>query len=182
MHMFQKNKWTVIDLSPVISEDMEVYPGDPEVSVEQVQFLEKDGWNLRKLSMGTHTGSHVDAFSHMAEGGKSIDEIPVDRFFGVARKVTVDDDFPFEYGLFFETEVDEKSFHKIMEARPLFVAGLISEELERALLNHEVITYTDFTNLDLLPEDKDFFFFGFPLNIKGGDGSPIRGLAFVPKE
>lgn len=35
---------------------------------------------LHEFSMGTHIGTHVDAPSHMIEGGKNIDEYSLERF------------------------------------------------------------------------------------------------------
>jgi len=55
----------VIDLSLPIYYGMEVFPGDPEVNIETIHTHENEGWELRKISMGSHTGTHVDAFSHM---------------------------------------------------------------------------------------------------------------------
>ena len=37
--------------------------------------------------MGSHTGTHVDAFSHMHKDGETLEEIPLERFFGKARLV-----------------------------------------------------------------------------------------------
>ncbi|WP_254611184.1 cyclase family protein [Paenibacillus sp. JMULE4] len=59
----------VIDLSETIMDGMTVYPGDPEVKVEVVHTREEHTWELRQLTLGTHTGTHVDAFSHMHQGG-----------------------------------------------------------------------------------------------------------------
>jgi kynurenine formamidase len=61
----------IIDLSMPIYHGMKVYPGDPEVSVEQVHTYQTHGCKLSKITMGTHTGTHVDAFVHMDEQGKS---------------------------------------------------------------------------------------------------------------
>jgi len=44
----------IIDLTKLIYEDMDVYPGDPQVKIDQIHFLDKQGWQLRKLEMSTH--------------------------------------------------------------------------------------------------------------------------------
>ncbi len=41
----------------------------------------------------------------------------------------------------------------------------------------EIVIVEGLTNLEKLPES--FIFSGFPLNIKGRDGSPIRAVAIV---
>ncbi len=50
-------------------------------------------------------------------------------------------------------------------------------EIHHALLGVEMVIVETLTNLDALPDT--FTFIGFPLNIKGRDGSPIRAVAAV---
>lgn len=172
----------VIDLSVKIHNDMDIYPGDPGVKIEQVHFLKTHGWNLRKINMGTHTGTHVDAFSHMDnENAFSIDEIPIEKFMGEAMLVSPDDDFPSDLNLLFSKKIDINYLEKILKSRPNFIGGDISVELERELLKNGIITYTDLINLDKLPRNKKFFFIGLPLKIEGGDGSPVRAVAILDK-
>ena len=71
----------VIDLSSSIYNKMPTYPGDPEVRITQVHTLQKQGWRLREISMGTHTATHLDAPSHMIKDGKTLDEISLEQFF-----------------------------------------------------------------------------------------------------
>lgn len=158
---------------------MDTYPGDPEVSVKIVHTYEQKNWQLRKLCMGSHTGTHVDAFSHMDAGGKSLDEIPLERFFSKTYLVEKDQPYPEGVGMLFDEEISVKYLERIVSAMPPFIGGFISEELERALLEREIITYTGLVNLDQLPKDKPFMFYGFPLKIKDGDGSPVRAVAVV---
>lgn len=169
----------VIDLSLPLHAEMEVYPGDPEVEIDVVRTHEKDSWELRHLSLGSHTGTHVDAFSHMHEGKQSLDEIPIERFFGKAQVVNNSKDWPSEIGLFFTEAVGIEYFEKIVRSNPGFVGGNITEDLERALLKHEIITYTGLINLEEIPVHKDFMFYGLPLKIKNGDGSPVRAIGIT---
>lgn len=169
----------IIDLSQTIYSGMKVYPGDPEVAVTKIGSCETDGWVLRKITMGSHTATHVDAFSHMDESGQSLDHMPLDRFFGPARLVDPGQPFPKNIGLIFCEEVDISSLQSILLANPPFVAGEISESLERALLKKKVVTYTNLINLNQLPSDRKFMFYGFPLKIKDGDGSPVRAVAII---
>ena len=96
----------VIDLSQTLYDGMDVYPGDPKVKINIVQDYEEHHWQLRKLSLGSHTGTHVDAFSHMHKGKKSVDELPLERFFGLAQRLNKVDAFPFGMGLLFDEVLD----------------------------------------------------------------------------
>ncbi len=169
----------IIDLSQTIVEGMDTYPGDPEVKIDLLHSHEENNWELRQLTLGSHTGTHVDSFSHMHAGKKSIDEIPLERFFGKAQLVHLSEDWPKNQGLFFSEEIGISQFHQLVQANPNFVGGEITEELERALLGVNVITYTDLVNLEDLPYNQSFTFYGLPLKIKNGDGSPVRAMAIL---
>lgn len=169
----------VIDLSAPLYTDMDVFPGDPEVRIEVVHTYEENTWELRHLNMGSHTGTHVDAYSHMHEGKETLDEIPIERFFGKAQVVELCQDLPREVGLFFIEEVGIEEINKIIDLNPGFVGGNITEALERALLGKGIITYTRLINLELIPKGKTFMFYGLPLRIKSGDGSPVRAIAII---
>ncbi len=169
----------VIDLTEHLETGMKVYPGDPEVEIKILHTYEENSWELREMKLGTHTGTHVDAFSHMHKNGKTLDDISLTNFFGKAQVVELDKEFPEGIGLFFTDEVGIEILEKILQSRPPFVGGLIKDELERALLKAEIVTYSDLINLDLIPKGKVFSFFGLPLKIKQGDGSPVRAIALI---
>jgi len=71
------------DVTITISDGMPVYPGDPDVSIRRVTRLE-DGapFNLSLLTMGSHTGTHIDPPYHLMNDGKKADEIPLDALIG----------------------------------------------------------------------------------------------------
>ena len=63
---------------------MPVYPGDPSPSFESYSTLQKDGVNLTKITMCSHTGTHVDAPRHFIRDGIGIDRIPLNKLIGEA--------------------------------------------------------------------------------------------------
>lgn len=169
----------IIDLSTPIYDEMEVYEGDPQVKIAVFHDYDDKNWQLRELNMGTHTGTHVDAFSHMHPKMASIDDIPIERFFGNAQIVSNIETIPKNIGLFFIEEIGLEMLMKLIECKPGFVGGNITVDLERALLSNEIITYTNLVNLELISKDKTFMFYGLPLRIKDGDGSPVRAIAII---
>lgn len=78
---------TVHDLTRRIESGMQVYPGDPPVSVDPHATHESDGYRVTALELGTHAGTHVDAPSHTEPDGRSLDSFPVEAFRFRARKV-----------------------------------------------------------------------------------------------
>jgi len=79
----------LIDLTHPISEDMPVYPGtEPPVIVAGCTVAE-DGFLERKITLWSHTGTHVDAPAHLFENGRTLDAFPVTTYVGPARVLDV---------------------------------------------------------------------------------------------
>lgn len=51
---------------------------------KEFKTIGKDGWNASKLDFYSHCGTHMDAPIHFIEGGKTIDEFPIQNFIGKA--------------------------------------------------------------------------------------------------
>ena len=74
----------VIDLSHPIDANTQVYPGDPVPKIEQHSTIDKDGFNLMTVEMGSQSGTHVDAPYHFDNGTPKIDELELSKFIGEA--------------------------------------------------------------------------------------------------
>ncbi|MEM3094769.1 MAG: cyclase family protein [Nitrososphaera sp.] len=73
------------DLTRTISEDMQVYPRDPRPKFEPHVTIKEDGKaNVTRITLGSHTGTHVDAPWHFLQDGNGIDMEPLDKFVGEA--------------------------------------------------------------------------------------------------
>jgi arylformamidase len=75
----------IVDLSYPVSSDMLIYPNTERPIFQWLGRINSEGYNLTKMTMLVHTGTHVDAPMHFLENVQSIDEIPLDTFFGVSR-------------------------------------------------------------------------------------------------
>jgi len=80
-----------IDLTHTIENGMPVYVGDAVPKVSKFKTLSKDGVNLSIITVGSHTGTHVDAPIHFVKGGISVDELPAEAFVGEAVVLDVSD-------------------------------------------------------------------------------------------
>jgi arylformamidase len=78
----------IIDISVPVRPGMVTYPGDPEVRLERVSSI-TDGaaYNLSRLAMGVHSGTHVDAPLHFLEGAPAADALALDVLVGPAHVV-----------------------------------------------------------------------------------------------
>jgi arylformamidase len=75
----------VIDISVPNGPSQHVYPGDPVPLVEQARAIrDGDVCNLSLLTMGSHTGTHVDAPYHFIDGGPRLGDVALDRMVGEA--------------------------------------------------------------------------------------------------
>lgn len=74
----------VIDLTHVIREGMPVYPGTEPPVFEPAGTYERDGYKETRISMFTHTGTHMDPPSHIFPNRTTLDAFPPDQFIGKA--------------------------------------------------------------------------------------------------
>ena len=75
----------VIDISVANGPTQHVYPGDPPPRIEQAKAIRRgDVCNVSLLTMGSHTGTHVDAPYHFIDGGARLGEVALDRMVGEA--------------------------------------------------------------------------------------------------
>ncbi|KDQ56415.1 hypothetical protein JAAARDRAFT_311508 [Jaapia argillacea MUCL 33604] len=74
---------TFIDLSHELRNDrVQIYPGDPPFTSVPFATIPIHGFNVHAISMGSHTGTHADSPFHWFEGGRTIEQMPLDMFIG----------------------------------------------------------------------------------------------------
>ena len=81
-----------LDISVSLYDGMAHWPKDPEVRIRAARDIRKgDSCTVRLLSMGSHTGTHMDAPSHFLKGGRPIDRMPIESTVGPARVILIKD-------------------------------------------------------------------------------------------
>lgn len=76
------------DISPVISPQLPVWPGDVPFSTATTwQMGEGCPVQVSRITMSTHTGAHCDAPSHYDAQGMSIDQVALDTYIGRCRVI-----------------------------------------------------------------------------------------------
>ncbi len=79
-----------VDVSVGLRDGMVHWPGNPQVKIERTQDMERgDHCNVSTLSMGSHTGTHIDAPVHFLKGGVGIDRMPFLATNGRARIIEI---------------------------------------------------------------------------------------------
>lgn len=80
----------IYDVTVPIQDKMVVWPGDPDVRVDTVLDVNQgDAATVRQLRLGSHTGTHVDAFCHFKSQGKSLDEMDLAVYLGPCRLIEI---------------------------------------------------------------------------------------------
>lgn len=80
----------IYDISLPVGNGLPVWPGDPEVEVRQVVSMDAGAQaNVSHVSMGVHTGTHVDAPHHFLNDGRTVDGLPLETLVGPCQVVQV---------------------------------------------------------------------------------------------
>src|ERR671932_1786974 len=80
----------LLDVSLPIAEDMAVWPGDPPPVQRLLQRLaDGDDLDLSQWTLGSHTGTHVDAPSHFLAGAPDVEALGLDPLVGPCLVVDV---------------------------------------------------------------------------------------------
>ena len=74
----------VIDLTHMIKENMPVYPGTEPPRLDPANSYERDGFKETRISMFSHTGTHMDPPAHLFPGRTTLDQFPPEQFIGKA--------------------------------------------------------------------------------------------------
>ncbi|HDR73050.1 MAG TPA: cyclase family protein [Methanoculleus sp.] len=72
---------TYIDITRDLGEHTPMYPGDTPFSMERI---DKENYTTHALSLGTHTGTHIDAPAHFIAGGRTVDALALSTLIGNA--------------------------------------------------------------------------------------------------
>lgn len=177
----------IIDLTQPIYSGMEVYPGDPLVTIKKLFSYKKQGYVISKLSLGNHTGTHIDAPCHMVEGGKTLSDFPVDYFQGQAIRYVkklpkiLNPNNKYQTIIIDEINVTKNNIDQMILSnfKPVGFGDTCRWHIPliKMLLAADVLLVGELINLNKLP--KSFYFSAFPLSLKEGDGSPVRAVAYL---
>ncbi|WP_321329654.1 cyclase family protein [uncultured Ilyobacter sp.] len=102
----------IVDLTYMINENMPVFPGSEKPKFENIGVLEKDGFDEKKITIYSHTGTHMDAPRHILADSKGLDDFSPEKFIG--KGIVVDargkSDITLELLSKYETEIEKSDF------------------------------------------------------------------------
>ena len=180
----------------------QVYPDDPTPEKKIIKSMEKgEVYNLTEFNMCAHNGTHIDAPFHFIKDGKTVDEICLEAFVGMAyvaehQGIVSSDD---------AIDIIEKAKEQDSEAaKRILIKGDVEVSLDAAkvfassdilllgnepqavgpqnapmevhlvLLGANVILLEGVRLTDV--SEGVYFLNAAPLNLSGADGSPCRAV------
>lgn len=191
----------IYDISQSLFE-CRLFPGDSLPVKKVLERIEEGGTcNLTGISMCVHNGTHVDAPFHFLKDGKGIDQVPLEKFVGLAYVVSHDGDVTKEDA---ERFLKEASAMSAKAAKKILIKGDATVTLGAAqvfadhnidLIGNESQTVGPLSgpmdvHLTLLKKEvvlleglqmdgvKDgvYMLNCAPLNLKDTDGAPCRAI------
>jgi len=80
---------SVVDLSHFLAESMPVYPGTKPPRIVDSCTIRRHGFAEKLVSLYSHTGTHIDAPSHIFKGAAGLDDFAAGHFLGPGRVLDV---------------------------------------------------------------------------------------------
>jgi arylformamidase len=75
-----------IDLTRLLDQDLPAYTegdySDPHFQIDTWCTVDSQGYKVSRLSMGTQTGTHIDAPAHFAAAGAELEDLPASALMG----------------------------------------------------------------------------------------------------
>lgn len=191
-----KNKPEMIDVSCVISEDTEVYPGDPKPVIRRISGTDGSA-SVSLLSISTHTGTHIDPPLHIFPGKTGIDAIEPDNLTGWAeihdvshckeitadelKKLELNEDIILLKTGRLDSYLTEDAAQYIAELKPETLGiDSLSVDGPGTLVSHRILLGKGIIVIEGLRFDEieagRYYFICLPLKIKNGDGGPARAI------
>lgn len=79
----------LIDLSHPLVHGAPAFPNDPKLAIIAHGRVATHQYNISQVLMGTHQGTHLDAMFHFFDDGRTLDQMPLDWFYGPARVLRI---------------------------------------------------------------------------------------------
>jgi arylformamidase len=79
----------MIDISLPLDRNLITYPGDAKLELYDYYTHEKNGVQITRVLMETHTGTHIDAPFHAIANGGKLGSIPLENLMGPATVIRV---------------------------------------------------------------------------------------------
>jgi arylformamidase len=129
----------IYDVSLTVDQNLPVWPGDPPFQRVRLSKIEEGAnANVSQITMGVHTGTHVDAPFHFLPDGTTVEAMPLDVLVGPALVVQLPE------------EVDVVNDHALAQANiPKGATRLLLKTRSSEFWSRKPLKFeTDFVGID----------------------------------
>lgn len=187
----------IIDISRDVM-TAEVFEGDPVPKLERVRKIDENSeYNLSKISMCLHNGTHMDAPLHFLPDGNDICTIPPDAFFGPCVVVEVppilitgsyvEEYFPRNAKRILIKSGGKAFLHESAASELAYMGyylvgtdALTVEPEDSDGRSHRMLMVDNIAVLENLDLDSvspgDYFLSAAPIKISGAEAAPVRAI------
>ena len=128
-----QEKKEIYDISITIEDNMLSFPGDTPPHLSRVKDIKEADYNLSKMEVSVHVGTHADAPTHFIEEGKYIDEINPERFMGKTQVIEIEN----------EEKITREELKNIdIKADKILFKTLNSQYLQQTTFNEDFVYLT----------------------------------------
>ena len=150
----------ILDVTLPLSPEVPTLAGDPRFCIERLAGTGRS-YRISRMTLGTHTGTHVDAPLHFVADGAGVDELPLEILTGKSRVAPAPRSGPI-------SRADLEALDLRDDLRLLIrtrTAGVLAEADEPAYLSDDAATYLVQAGLKLVgidtlsvdaPDSRDF--------------------------
>jgi kynurenine formamidase len=78
-----------IDLTHPLVHGADAFPNDPKMAIIPHGRVATHSYNISQVLIGTHQGTHLDAMYHFFDDGLTLDQMPLEWFYGPARVLRI---------------------------------------------------------------------------------------------
>ena len=151
--MTKENK--IFDISMSLSAAMPVWPGSEKFILTWLQTIDKDGVNESKISLNSHTGTHIDTPFHFILSGNKTGDIRLTNLIGPAVVLDCTDETEITVDFLNKADISEKC-DKLLLKTSNSAENLIEQNIfcrEYAALNHDCAKWVFDRNIHLIGID-----------------------------
>ncbi len=134
----------IYDISLTITPELPTWPGDAKIQIQQTRSIAEGAIaNVTHISMGAHTGTHVDAPDHFLGNGKGVDQIPLELLIGPATVFQLPDGETITAEMLREADIPSQSRRLLFKTRNSAYWARGETEFQRGFmaLNAEAAKY-----------------------------------------
>lgn len=148
----------IIDLTKVLDENLPIYTSgtysDPPLQIESWCTIQQQGYKVSRLTMGTQSGTHIDAPAHFVADGATLEALPIQALIGQYLWVDLDHFTQADLGGLFSSYKEETLLFLTSSGS---TEKEISEEVFSGLLKLPCIVWVSVFGVQVVGHDPLYF-------------------------